>query len=789
MSLTGALSSALSGLRANQDQMRVVSNNVSNAGVEGFTRKSAPQSTRIVGLSTNGGVTTGEVQREVDEFLVGRLREGTTDLSFTETKSEFFQRVQDFFGTLQNDTNLSNTINDFRTSLENLAIEPENSAAQASVVQQAQQLTQQFRDFSQQTQDLRGEADLQIDVAVDKINENLKEVRDLNVQIAQAKGNGRSTADLEDQRDRALTELSEQIDINTFERSSGEVVVVTNDAAARPLIDGFVEQLNFGATGSLGSGEAGGPVTFADGQAVDPDRIGGRLGALLQVRNQDLPNFQADLDRLAAQLREQVNEAHNTGVLGNRQIDSGGTLTGTHQFSPSAQAIQGASGTLEIVALDNNGRVATAGNGSAKVVQIDLSTLTIDGNLGDGDPSAGNGLLDRINTAISNQLDVLDDGNGGNNSAAVANTEGFQLGGDGQPVSLTNPFGDGSNFVIRTNDARIESNQINAGDTNGSGTPDRNFSHFFGFNDFFETPDLQNGGDPTNPDIVTGDMALPGGANASAPTGNGVSAASEIRVRQDIVADPSRMSRIEPQTARGDTALPNGEPTVSQRMAQVFDEVFQFRAPSELRTTTTQRAQTGVGDPNAALTAAPPAGLGIAPPANPVLSVNGNNVNVPDPANASLNDIAAAIQGTSDANARVVEDNGSHFLEVRAQNGGSVTIADAPGNNVISSLNLQQQTIQGDQTTGNIGSRTVTLANFAGDLLQFQANETARLNDSTEAKQGVQNQLQLRVDNTSGVNIDQELANLTEFQQAFNANARVISTVNEMFDTLSQMAR
>ena len=39
---------------------------------------------------------------------------------------------------------------------------------------------------------------------------------------------------------------------------------------------------------------------------------------------------------------------------------------------------------------------------------------------------------------------------------------------------------------------------------------------------------------------------------------------------------------------------------------------------------------------------------------------------------------------------------------------------------------------------------------------------------------------------TSGVNIDEEMAHLLSLQNAYSANARVMSTVNEMYKTLMQ---
>ena len=47
--------------------------------------------------------------------------------------------------------------------------------------------------------------------------------------------------------------------------------------------------------------------------------------------------------------------------------------------------------------------------------------------------------------------------------------------------------------------------------------------------------------------------------------------------------------------------------------------------------------------------------------------------------------------------------------------------------------------------------------------------------------------LQQRMDDASGVNIDQEMTTLLNLQNAYAANARVLSAVKEMFDMLSRI--
>ena len=49
------------------------------------------------------------------------------------------------------------------------------------------------------------------------------------------------------------------------------------------------------------------------------------------------------------------------------------------------------------------------------------------------------------------------------------------------------------------------------------------------------------------------------------------------------------------------------------------------------------------------------------------------------------------------------------------------------------------------------------------------------------------NSLQQRFNDSSSVNIDEEMANLLNLQNAYAANARVMSTVKDMLDTLLRM--
>jgi flagellar hook-associated protein 1 len=85
-------------------------------------------------------------------------------------------------------------------------------------------------------------------------------------------------------------------------------------------------------------------------------------------------------------------------------------------------------------------------------------------------------------------------------------------------------------------------------------------------------------------------------------------------------------------------------------------------------------------------------------------------------------------------------------------------------------------------------------APFRGSLPQMFRQVISHQGDAAQAaanlKEGqdvVFNSLRQRFNNTSSVNIDEEMANLLNLQNAYAANARVMSTIKEMLDTLLKM--
>ncbi|MCH8002864.1 MAG: flagellar hook-associated protein FlgK, partial [Proteobacteria bacterium] len=236
MSLSIALQNALSGLQANEAMIQVIANNVTNANVEGYTRKIA-QPTSVTVAGEGRGVELGDLNRVVDERLLADLRTTLGALGDARAQNFYYERILDQFGTLANDAALGATIADLATAMQELAVSPDSSAHRNQVVSAAEALARQLNEMSQHIQTLRFDADRDITAKIELINTELEKIADLNASIQSSQALGESTANLEDFRDQALAKISELIDVRYFKRTSGEIVVMLPDG--RVLADKF----------------------------------------------------------------------------------------------------------------------------------------------------------------------------------------------------------------------------------------------------------------------------------------------------------------------------------------------------------------------------------------------------------------------------------------------------------------------------------------------------------------------------------------------------------------------
>jgi flagellar hook-associated protein 1 FlgK len=82
-----------------------------------------------------------------------------------------------------------------------------------------------------------------------------------------------------------------------------------------------------------------------------------------------------------------------------------------------------------------------------------------------------------------------------------------------------------------------------------------------------------------------------------------------------------------------------------------------------------------------------------------------------------------------------------------------------------------------DGGTGSLNSASSSLVGQIG-------SQTRQIQSSRDAQQIVQKEASDARDSVSGVNLDEEAANLIKYQQAYQAAAQMISVASSLFDTL-----
>jgi flagellar hook-associated protein 1 FlgK len=83
----------------------------------------------------------------------------------------------------------------------------------------------------------------------------------------------------------------------------------------------------------------------------------------------------------------------------------------------------------------------------------------------------------------------------------------------------------------------------------------------------------------------------------------------------------------------------------------------------------------------------------------------------------------------------------------------------------------------------------VSLSDTVGRLIGNIGVQTNQAQSGRDAQQLVMNDANTAMSNLSGVNLDEEAANLVRYQQAYQAAAKVISVANSLFQSLLDATR
>lgn len=343
MSISTALSSALSGLTVTSRMAGIVSSNVANALTDGYARRELELSPRTI----TGGVRADGVIRHSNAALVGERRDSISANADADIFATYSQRVERLFGTPEEPDSLLAALTRFEGALISAVSRPDLPERLTGVLDGARALAGKFGAMSEGIQSLREGADAEIAAATRKGNDLLSQIAELNQSISKAANSGGDTASLQDHRQRAIDDLAELVPLRQASRAGGAVALFT--PGGQILLDGTPAKLDFTNSAVIT------PYQTIEADLLSPLRIngrevntsadgplaGGRLGALFQVRDSLAVAAQGELDAAARDLVERFQDAglDATRALGDPGLftDNGSTFDAVSEIGISAR--------------------------------------------------------------------------------------------------------------------------------------------------------------------------------------------------------------------------------------------------------------------------------------------------------------------------------------------------------------------------------------------------------------------------------------------------------------------
>jgi len=301
----------ISGLNAAQRAFDIIGNNIANAATDGYHRQrlnlTPAYSSQIGPVILGGGVDIAGITRTIDDFLEKEIIRQQSSLEQVSQELAMMRTVENSFGELSGGGGLSTTLDDFFNALQDLSAHPAETIWQNQAVTSAQTMAAKFKTLGQFLTTLESQISLEAENVINQINALTGKIAELNHNIERQEISSGQAYNLRDQRDQCIAELSKLISVETESREYGVVDISTSGIPVVVSTSSF--ELEVGLNENLELG-----ITVAGESNYNMDIQGGRLGALLSLKNDLIADIHNDLDNLANAIIQQINQYHVQGV-------------------------------------------------------------------------------------------------------------------------------------------------------------------------------------------------------------------------------------------------------------------------------------------------------------------------------------------------------------------------------------------------------------------------------------------------------------------------------------------
>lgn len=342
-----------------QRSLELIGQNVANATTPGYHRINPQLTNRTTG--TDGtGVDIASITRYTAPAVRTAILSGNGDQARFSAQLDTSRQIETALATGKN--GIGDRLENFFNQVEELTGRPDSLASRRTILTAASDLAGQFNASAGDIDRLRSDIGRKITSTVGEINTLATRIADLNNRILTKENRGNSANDLRDQREVAIDQLSQLIDIKTVEAPSGEINVIASDSAV--VVGQYANTFTV-------TQNANNQIEITEPSTTTPRTFrAGSLGGLLQSFNSDIPALRTRLDTVASQLVQRVNQVQATG-LGSTPLTgvngTNGVASSTATLATAGYPFPIQAGTLTVGVTNNNVSPATRTNTAVSI--------------------------------------------------------------------------------------------------------------------------------------------------------------------------------------------------------------------------------------------------------------------------------------------------------------------------------------------------------------------------------------------------------------------------------------
>lgn len=238
--ISSILNIAQSGLRASQLAIEVTGNNIANVDTEGYSRQvlllEEAMSINYSPGQLGTGVLAKQVVRLFDKFIEMQYLDKSSTASSYEAAYSALQSVEALFNEA-NTKGISSALSKFLSDLQELSLNPGNSAVRQVLVSDAENLLSMISQVDSDLASIQNQMNGYIAQDVDRINKLAGEIAEINSQINQNTVEGSNNPNaLYDLRDVKIRELATIVDLQYVDNGYGNITIMTK--AGHTIVDG-----------------------------------------------------------------------------------------------------------------------------------------------------------------------------------------------------------------------------------------------------------------------------------------------------------------------------------------------------------------------------------------------------------------------------------------------------------------------------------------------------------------------------------------------------------------------